>query len=406
MTEPLRPTADVVAPPANSTQPTSLTPALATDEALRSEATGGRSAGASVSASAPRRSFLARFQRWEWMLVGLIVLVVLLNSRLSPYFLDARNLSRTSSDFMEIGLMMLPMVFIIITGGIDLSVASNLAMCASFMGWLFMRGVPIWPAALAALLLGAAGGLFNGLLVARVKLPPLVVTLGTYAFYRGIAYVLLGDQAARGYPPGFTFIGQGKLPDTLIPFSVALFVVLAIVFGLVLHKTTFGRYLFAIGNNENATAYSGVPVARIKIVVYTISGLMAGLAGIVLAARFGSTRPDIGLGLELAVITAAVLGGVDINGGVGTMGGAVLSLLLIGLLRFGMGLLNIQGQVQGMVIGLLLILSILLPNIVRNLSARGHVQRQSLAQAALLAGALALFVLFFFWSRAQVLGAG
>ncbi|HNS02869.1 MAG TPA: ABC transporter permease [Anaerolineae bacterium] len=367
-----------------------------------------RSAGATISAFPPRRSFLARFQRWEWMLVGLIALVVLLNSQLSPYFLDARNLSRTSSDFMEIGLMMLPMVFIIITGGIDLSVASNLAMCASFMGWLFMRGVPIWPAALAALLLGALGGLFNGLLVARVKLPPLVVTLGTYAFYRGVAYVLLGDQAARGYPASFTYIGQGKLPGTLIPFSVALFILLAIIFGLVLHRTSFGRTLFAIGNNENATAYSGVPVARIKIIVYTISGLMAGLAGLVLAARFGSTRPDIGVGLELAVITAAVLGGVDINGGIGTMGGAVLSLLLIGLLRFGMGLLNIQGQVQGMVIGLLLILSILLPNVARTLSLRGgstH-QRGRLATAAAVVAVFVLFGLFFFWSRAQVLGAG
>lgn len=360
-----------------------------------------------ISASAPRRSFLARFQRWEWMLVGLIVLVVALNSQLSPYFLDARNLSRTSSDFMEIGLMMLPMVFIIITGGIDLSVASNLAMCASFMGWLFMRGVPIWPAALAALALGTLAGLFNGLLVARVKLPPLVVTLGTYAFYRGVAYVLLGDQAARGYPEAFTFIGQGKLPNTLIPFSVVLFALMALIFGLALHKTAFGRYLFAIGNNENATAYSGVPVARIKIAVYTLSGFMAGLAGMVLAARFGSTRPDIGLGLELAVITAAVLGGVDINGGVGAMVGAVLSLLLIGLLRFGMGLLNIQGQVQGMVIGLLLILSILLPNIVRSVSGRsGKVHRQSLAAAAALIAVFALLAVFFFWSRAQVLGAG
>jgi rhamnose transport system permease protein len=150
-----------------------------------------------------------------------------------------------------------------------------------------------------------------------------------------------------------------------------------------------------------------VPVARIKIVVYTISGFMAGLAGLVLAARFGSTRPDIGLGLELAVITAAVLGGVDINGGVGTMTGAVLSLLLIGLLRFGMGLLNIQGQVQGMVIGLLLILSILLPNVVRSVSGRSGVgHRQSLAAAAALIAAFALFAAFFFWSRAQVLGAG
>ena len=357
-----------------------------------------------INETAPRRSFLARFQRWEWLLVGLIALVVVLNSQLSPFFLDARNLSRTSSDFMEMGLMMLPMVFIIITGGIDLSVASNLGMSAAFMGVLFMAGVPIWLAALAGLLLGTLGGLLNGVLIAKVKLPALVVTLGTFAFYRGVAYVLLGDQAARGYPPAFTYIGQGKLPGTLIPFSVALFVVLAIVFGLVLHKTTFGRHLYAIGNNENAANYSGVPVDRIKIIIYTVSGFMAGLAALVLAARFGSTRPDIGNGMELAVITAVVLGGVDINGGIGTMVGAVLSLLLIGLLRFGMGLLNIQGQVQGMVIGLLLILSILLPNVVRSASTRGgKVNRRTVLAAAAFAVVFGLFIGFFFLSRAPVL---
>ena len=360
-----------------------------------------------INEAAPPRSFLARFQRWEWLLVGLIFLVVVLNSQLSPYFLDARNLSRTSSDFMEIGLMMLPMVFIIITGGIDLSVASNLGMSAAFMGVLFMAGVPIWLAALAGILLGSLGGLLNGVLIAKVKLPPLVVTLGTFAFYRGVAYVLLGDQAARGYPSAFTYIGQGKLPGTLIPFSVALFVLLAVVFGLVLHKTTFGRHLYAIGNNENAAVYSGVPVARTKIIIYTVSGLMAGLAGVVLAARFGSTRPDIGIGLELAVITAAVLGGVDINGGIGTMVGAVLSLLLIGLLRFGMGLLNIQGQVQGLAIGLLLILSILLPNIVRSMSTRSEsINRQTVLAVAAFIVVFALFALFFFGSRAPVLAAG
>ena len=357
-----------------------------------------------INETAPRQSFVARFQRWEWLLVALIVLVVVLNSQLSPFFLDARNLSRTSSDFMEMGLMMLPMVFIIITGGIDLSVASNLGMSAAFMGVLFMAGVPIWLAALAGLLLGSLGGLLNGVLIAKVKLPALVVTLGTFAFYRGVAYVLLGDQAARGYPPAFTYIGQGKLPGTLIPFSVALFVVLAIVFGLVLHKTTFGRRLYAIGNNEKAANYSGVPVDRIKIIIYTLSGFMAGLAALVLAARFGSTRPDIGNGLELAVITAVVLGGVDINGGIGTMVGAVLSLLLIGLLRFGMGLLNIQGQVQGMVIGLLLILSILLPNLVRSASTRGSkVNRRTVLAAVGFAIVFALFVGFFFLSRAPVL---
>jgi rhamnose transport system permease protein len=357
-----------------------------------------------ISEFPPPRPFLANFLRWEWLLVALILLVIALNTRLSPYFWDARNISRTSSDFMEMGLMMLPMVFIIIAGGIDLSVASNLGMCASFMGWLFMNGVNIWIAALAALILGAIAGLLNGVLVARVKLPPLVVTLGTYAFYRGVAYVLLGDQAARDYPAGFTFIGQGRLAGTLIPFSVALFAVLALVFGLVLHRTTFGRYTFAIGNNENATQYSGVPVARIKIILFTVSGLMAALAGLVLAARFGSTRPDIGSGLELSVITAAVLGGVDINGGTGTMVGAVLSLLLIGLMRFGMGLLNIQGQVQGVVIGLLLILSILLPNIIRIISASGRkMNRQTLLATLALFLAFGLFIAFFFWSRAPVL---
>src|SRR5215211_2047628 len=338
----------------------------------------------------PRRSFLAKFQRWEWMLVGLIILDILINIRLSPHFLDARNLSRTSSDFMEIGLMMLPMVFIINTGNIYLSVASNMGMSASLMGLLHNQGVNIWVAALAGLLLGTLGGMLNGYLVARVKLPALVVTLGTYAFYRGIAYGFLGDQAARGYPKAFTYLGQGRVFDTLIPFSVALFIVSAIIFGLVLHRTTFGRYLFAIGNNENATLYSGVPVARIKFSIYTLAGFMSALAGLILAARFGSTRPDIGTGLELSVITAAVLGGVDINGGRGTMLGAVLSLLLIGLMRFGMGLLNIQGQVQGVAIGLLLILSILVPNLVRGVSAlRGNLNGRTVISIA--AFALILF---------------
>ncbi|MFN2198211.1 MAG: ABC transporter permease [Anaerolineales bacterium] len=375
-----------------------MTTPASTDEAL---------SGSLISANPPKRSFLAHFQRWEWMLVALIILVVFLNIQLSPYFLNAQNLSRTSSDFMEIGLMMLPTVFIIISANIDLSVASTLGMSASFMGWLWNMGVNIWIAALAALVLGILGGLLNGFLVARVKLPSLVVTLGTYAFYRGIAYVLLGDQAARGYPASFTYLGQGKLFGTLVPFSVGLFVVMAVIYGLVLHKTKFGRYLYVIGNNESAAQYSGVPVARIKIIIFTLSGLMSAIAALIMAARFGSTRPDIATGMELTVITAAVLGGVDINGGVGTMGGAVLSLLLIGLMRFGMGLLNIQGQVQGIAIGLLLIFSILLPSVVRQFSWRHMTtNRQALIYGL---GAIAVFILFFgffFWSRAPIIAGG
>jgi rhamnose transport system permease protein len=357
-----------------------------------------------ISKSAPRKSFLARFQRWEWMLVALVVIAIVINSRLTPYFLNAQNLSRTSADFMELGLMMLPMVFIIITGNIDLSVASNLGMCASLMAVLWNLHVNIWVAAGAGLVAGTLGGLLNGYMIARIKLPALVATLGTYAFFRGIAYVLLGDQAGVGYPASFTYLGQGMVPHTLIPFSVALFAVLAVVFGLVLHRTTFGRYLFAIGNNENASIFAGVPVVRNKIIIYTVSGFMSALAGLVLAARFGSTRPDIGTGLELSVITAAVLGGVDINGGIGTMPGAVLSLLLIGLMQFGMGLKNIQDQVQTIAIGGLLILSILLASIARAISAGGmKLNWRNVGLAAGIIVIFAAFFVFFYWSRAPVL---
>ena len=358
-----------------------------------------------ISEYPARRSFLATFQHWEWMLVALITFVTFMNIRLSPHFLNAQNLSRTSSDFMEIGLMMLAMVFIIITGNIDLSVASNLGMSASFMGWLFNMGVNIWLAGLAALILGTLGGLLNGVLIAKLKLPALVVTLGTYAFFRGIAYVLLGDQAARGYPEAFNYLGQGKIPGTLLPFSVALFILLAVLFGFVLHRTTFGRYLFVIGNNENAAFFSGVPVARIKIIIFTLSGFMAALSALIMAARFGSTRPDIATGLELSVITAAVLGGVDINGGLGTMTGAGLSLLLIGLMRFGMGLLNIQGQVQGIVIGLLLIFSILIPRVIRQIPSLKNI-RPNIRSVFSILGVIVLFIaffVFFFWSRTLVL---
>jgi rhamnose transport system permease protein len=351
-----------------------------------------------------RQQLLDFFLRWEWLLVALIFLVIIVNSRLSPFFLDSRNLMRATSDFVEMGLMILPMAFIIITGNIDLSVASMMAMCASFLGWLHIQGVNIWVAAGAALFLGLLAGAFNGFLVARVKLPSLVVTLGTFAFYRGLAYALLGDQAARGYPDSFTYLGQGTLGAIRFPVAAVFLIVLAIIFGLVLHKTIFGRYLYAIGNNEEAARYAGVPVERVKMIIFMLSGLMSALAGIIIAARFGSTRPDVGTGLELAVITATVLGGINIFGGSGTMIGAILALILIGLMRFGMGLVNIQGQVQSIAVGLLLIFSILLPNVTRQLSRREWQIRRGTAVAAVsMVAAMAFFVWFFFWSRAPLL---
>jgi rhamnose transport system permease protein len=349
------------------------------------------------------RRLRAVFLRWEWLLVVLIAVVVLVNTRLSPFFLNTNNLLRTTSDFMEIGIMMLPMVFIIVTGNIDLSIASTLGLSASLMGWLFMGGWNIWLAAGAALLVSVLAGLLNGFLIARLKLPALVVTIGTLSFYRGLAYALLGDQAARGYPESFTYLGQGTLGGTRIPVALVLFAVLALVFGLVLHKTTFGRYLYAIGNNEPASRYSGVPVERVKLIIFVLSSVMAALAGFILAARFGSTRPDIGTGLELTVITVTVLGGVSIFGGSGTMVGVILALVLVGILRFGMGLVNLQGQVQDIVIGLLLILSILLPRLGRQLSSRPIWRRETVLATATAVALAILFGLFFFWSRALIL---
>lgn len=342
--------------------------------------------------------------RWEWLLVALIVVVSVVNSRLSPFFLNSNNLLRTTSDFMEIGIMMLPMVFIIVTGNIDLSIASTLGLSASLMGWLFMSGWNIWLAAGVALLVSVVAGLLNGVLIARLRLPSLVVTIGTLSFYRGLAYTLLGDQAARGYPASFRYLGQGALPGTRVPFALLVFIALALIFGLVLHKTTFGRYLYAIGNNERASRYSGVPVDRIKISVYVLSSVMAAIAGFILAARFGSTRPDIGTGLELTVITVTVLGGVSIFGGSGTLVGAVLALVLVGILRFGMGLVNLQGQVQDIVIGLLLILSILLPNGARWLATRPTPSQGLVLRVGAALLLLAAFGWFFFWSRGIVLG--
>jgi rhamnose transport system permease protein len=193
------------------------------------------------------------------------------------------------------------------------------------------------------------------------------------------------------------------LPGTPIPFALVIFLLLAVVFGLVLHKTAFGRYLYAIGNNQDAVIYSGISVPRVKVIIFTVSGLVAALAGLVLAARYGSTRPDIGNGLELSVITAVVLGGVDINGGKGTMIGAILALLLVGLMRFGMGLLNVQGQVQSIAIGILLILSILLPNLPQIIRAQRTTRNRRTLIGIVVAVVIAIvFVWFFFWSRAAV----
>jgi len=311
--------------------------------------------------------------RWESLLVLLLLATSAINASISPYFLTTRNLFDMTFQFMERSIIALPMAFIIISGNIDLSVASTLAMSAILMGASFQAGLNIWLAALVGLAVGALGGLINGALVARVRLPSLVVTLGTYALYRGVAFVILGDRAVTGFPSEFLYLGQGYVGNTPVPVPLVIFAVLAVLFGLLLHRTTFGRFVYAIGNNEQACRYSGVAVDRIKIILFVLSGLMSALAAIILTARFNSTRPNIATGFELDVITAVVLGGVSIFGGEGTMPGVVLALFLVGVVARGMSLKNAPGEIQNIVIGALLIVAILLPQLLRRLAPRVQV---------------------------------
>jgi len=311
--------------------------------------------------------------RWEWLLILLIIVACVINASLSPYFLNVRNLFDMTFHFMEKGLIALSMAFIIISGNIDLSVASNLAMSSIIMAVGYQQGLNTWLAVLLGLAVGAVGGLINGLLIAKVRLPSLVVTLGSYALYRGVAFVILGDLVVTGFPSSFTYLGQGYVAHTPVPVPLVIFAVLAALFGLLLHRTVFGRFVYAIGNNEEACRYSGVAVDRIKIIIFTLSGLMSALAAVILTARFGSARPNIASGFELDAITAVVLGGVDINGGQGAMSGVVLALFLMGVVRYGMSLKNVPGQIQNTLIGILLIVAILLPQFLRRLSPRSRV---------------------------------
>lgn len=334
----------------------------------------GSAAGAALRASSP---LLRLVLRWESLLVVLLLLAGVWNTLSSPYFLDWSNLFDMTSEFMEKGIMALPMTLIIISGNIDLSVSSVLAMAGVSFGLHYATSGDTATSVLLALCIGLGAGMANGLIITRVKLPSLVVTLGTMALYRGLAQVILGDRAISSFSDSFNNLGQGYVGASallpfgdLVPWPLVIFCALAVVFALLLHCTTFGRLVYAIGSNEDACRFSGIAVDRIKVTLYVLSGLLAALAGLVYAARQGSARWDMGTGFELDVITAVVLGGTDIFGGSGTILGTVLALFLIGMLRNGMGLAEIPDQDQSIVIGMLLIFSILGPNVAQRLGLR------------------------------------
>ncbi len=308
---------------------------------------------------------------WEMLLVIVALAIFIINSFASPYFLNAWSLSDLTFNFTEKGLIALAMALLIISGEIDLSVAAIIALASTMMGMAVQAGADTPLLVLIGVGVGLLCGAFNGLLVTRLGLPSIVVTIGTMSLFRGIAYIILGDEAYKGYPSSFAFFGQGYV-WWVISFELVLFLAAAIVFWFLLHRTSFGRTVYAIGNNPVAAAFSGIRVERVKFILFCLTGLMAGIASVLLTSRLASTRPSIAYGYELEVITMVVLGGVAILGGAGSIPGVVLAAFIMGLVTFGLGLVNVPGIVMSIFTGLLLIVVIALPiiwNRIRHKSA-------------------------------------
>jgi rhamnose transport system permease protein len=318
--------------------------------------------------------------QWEALLVLMLVGTFLVGSSIAEAFLTGDNLSLATADLMEKSIMALGLTLVIVAGEIDLSVASVLGLSSCIVGGIVDTGGPLGLAIAAALVAGALCGLFNGLLVAKLGLPSLVVTLGTLALFRGLAYVVLGDRAVSEFPVGFTDFGFQNVPGTLIPWTAVVFAVLAVITFVVLHRSWVGRDIYAIGNNAEAARFSGVEVDRIRIWLFVISGTLAALAGVVFTARFGSARPDNALGFELDVVTAVLLGGVSIFGGRGTLVGVVLALFLIGALRNLLSLEDVAAEKQSIVIGALLIVSVVGTNALRGVQERAARRRPAVPQ--------------------------
>jgi rhamnose transport system permease protein len=307
---------------------------------------------------------LRSLMRHEVVLAALVVVALVVLAQQSDRFYTLDNLLNQGRLVAEIGLVALAMTFVIITGGIDLSVGSIVGLVAILLGVFWQNvGLPL-PAAIAlAVLVGTLSGVGNGWIITRFRMPPLIATLATLALYRGLAEGISQARSVRGYPEWFFFLGQGEVLG--IPVQLWILGVAAVIAALVLHYTVLGRVTFAIGNNEVAAKFSGLSVERAKLIIYGASGFAASLAAVVFVSRVTTTRSDMGTGWELDAITAVVLGGTSIFGGRGTIIGTVLGLVLMQALKNGLLLAGYKGDATIVVIGAALIATILFSNLFR-----------------------------------------
>jgi rhamnose transport system permease protein len=327
---------------------------------------GGPRTTGDAGAAARLRAFAGS---WEALLVGLLVVLLLVGPALSSEFLSTDSLTTGSLDFSEIALMALPLTLVIVAAEIDLSVASVLALSSAVMASLWNSGLPLELIMPICILVGALCGAFNGFLVTRVGLPSLAVTIGTLALFRGLAYVVIGDESVTDFPATWTDRAFGNFAGTFVPNAMVLFAILAVAFAVLLHATPFGRSVFAIGANEEAAYFSGLRVKRVKMTLFVLAGAVAALAGIVISLRNSTAAANVGQGFELTAITAVLLGGVSIFGGRGTVLGVILALFLLGGIQKALTLSeSISSYWIQIVTGALLVGSVLGPNIARSVS--------------------------------------
>ena len=302
---------------------------------------------------------------WEALLLAMLLALIATGWTTSDVFGQGSTVSLIITNIMEKALMALPMTLIIISGEIDLSVASTLGLASAVVGETWAAGWPLWLCVAAALVVGILCGLFNGLMVTRLGLPSLVVTLGTLALYRGLAYVILGSEAVSDFPRRYANFGFKSIPGTRLPWTLLVFIPLLIILLVLLHRSWLGRQLYAAGSNAEAARFAAVRVNDIKLGLFVLSGFVSAIAGVIFTARVSSSRADNATGFELDVVAAVLLGGVSIFGGRGTLFGVVLSLGVIGTLRQVLALNSSNAELQSIAIGSLLILSVLGPNLVR-----------------------------------------
>jgi rhamnose transport system permease protein len=315
------------------------------------------------------RDWRALLGRWETLLLGLLIVCAIAGQGISSEFLTADSFTTGSLDLSEIALMALPLTLVIVAAEIDLSVASVLALSSALMAYLWNHNQPVEAIIPICILAGALCGAFNGVLVTRVGLPSLAVTIGTLALFKGLAFVVIGDQSVTDFPGMWTDRAFGNFAGTFVPNTIVLFAILAIAFAVLLHATPFGRSVFAIGANEEAAYFSGLRVKRTKLILFALSGAVAGLAGVVFSLRNSTAAANVGTGFELTVVTAVLLGGVSIFGGRGTIAGVVLALLLLGGIQKAILLSeSLSSHWIQIVTGTLLVGSVLGPNLARRVA--------------------------------------